>query len=111
MQHQLIQLYVWVCTVCDKHPVLKLQRMSNNNRPAFTDQELLTLYLFGHLQGHFSQRRIYDYICRHWIAWLPLLPSYQAFNQRLNLLSPSFALLLEDLLRGLASGTADTTDY
>jgi hypothetical protein len=85
--------------------------MSNNHNPPFTDQELVTLYLFGHLQGHFSQRRIYDYIRGHWIAWFPDLPSYQAFNQRLNLLSPSFALLLEDLLRGLASGTADTTDY
>jgi hypothetical protein len=111
MEHQLIQLYVWVCSCYDKHSVLKLQRMSNNSQPAFTDQELVTLYLFGHLQGHFSQRRIYDYTCGHWLAWFPLLPSYQAFNQRLNNLSPSFALLIEELLTVLVCAEASTTDY
>src|SRR5436853_6164067 len=98
MENQLIQLYVWVCAIYDKHPVLKVQRMSNNHQPAFTDQELVTVYLFGHLRGHFSQRRIYDYITGHGLAWFPDLPSYQAFNYRLNRLSPSLALLLEELL-------------
>jgi Transposase DDE domain len=111
MEHQLIQLYVWVCHLYDKHSVLKLQRMSNNSQPAFTDQELVTLYLFGHLQGHFSQRCIYDYVCGHWLAWFPDLPSYQAFNHRLNDLSASFALLLEELLAELATNAAVTTDY
>ena len=111
MEHQLIQLYVWVCAIYDKHSVLKVQRMSNNHQPAFTDQELVTVYLFGHLQGHFSQRRLYDYLCGHWLAWFPLLPSHQAFNQRLNDLSASFALLLEDLLAALATDAAEATDY
>ena len=111
MEHQLIQLYVWVCLLYDKHSVLKLQRLSNNCQPAFTDQELVTVYLFGHLQGHFSQRRIYDYLCGHWLAWFPLLPSYQAFNHRLNDLSPSFAFLLQDLLAALAADAAEATDY
>src|SRR5205085_1808651 len=111
MELQLIQLYVWVCAIYDKHSVLKVQRMSNNHQPAFTDQELVTVYLFGHLQGHFSQRRLYDYLCGHWLAWFPLLPSHQAFNQRLNDLSASFALLLEDLLAALATDAAEATDY
>jgi hypothetical protein len=111
MEHQLIQLYVWVCHSYDKHSVLKLQHMSNNHQPAFTDQELVTVYLFGHLQGHFSQRRIYNYLRGHWLAWFPLLPSYQAFNHRLNDLSARFALLLEDLLAALATDAAETTDY
>jgi Transposase DDE domain len=111
MEHQLIQLYVWVCTIYDKHSVLKLQRLSNNNHPAFTDQELITVYLFGHLQGHFQQRRIYDYIRAHWLAWFPDLPSYQAFNYRLNLLSSSFALLLEDLLSQLTTSETETSDH
>lgn len=111
MEIQLIQLYVWVCSVYDKHPVLKVQRLSNNNQPAFTDQELMTIYLFGHLQGHFQQRRFYDYMRGHWLAWFPDLPSYQAFNYRLNQLSPSFALLLEELLTELAKGCADIPDH
>lgn len=111
MELQLIQLYVWVCQIYDKHSVLKVQRMSNNNQPDFTDQELVTIYLFGHLQGHFQQRRIYNYIRGHWMAWFPNLPSYQAFNYRLNQLSPSFALLLDELLTQLANNSPETTDY
>jgi hypothetical protein len=111
MEHQLIQLYVWVCQLYDKHSVLKVQRMSNNQQPIFTDQELLTVYLFGHLQGHFLQRRIYDYLNQHWRAWFPHFPSYQAFNYRLNNLSPSFVLLLEELLTQLANGSQQAADY
>lgn len=110
MENQLIQLYVWVCQIYDKHSVLKVQRLSNNQQPTFTDQELITIYLFGHLQGHFLQRRIYNYIRGHWWAWFPYLPSYQAFNYRLNQLSPSLALLLEELLTQLANGVFQTTD-
>jgi len=90
---------------------MKLQRLSNNSQPIFTDQELVTVYLFGHLQGHFQQRRIYDYIAQHWFPWFPHLPSYQAFNYRLNNLSSSFALLLEELLSQLANGSQQSTDY
>jgi hypothetical protein len=111
MEHQLIQLYVWVCQIYDKHSILKVQRMSNNHQPAFTDQEIITVYLFGHLQGHFQQRRIYDYLRGHWLAWFPDLPSYQGFNYRLNQLSPSFALLLEALLSEFATGVFQTTDH
>jgi hypothetical protein len=111
MELQLVQLYVWVCRFYDNHPVLKLQRMNNHNQPAFTDQELVTVYLFGHFQGHFLQRRIFDYIHHHWLAWFPDLPSYQAFNYRLNTLSPSFALLVEELLSALANTSPHTTDH
>jgi hypothetical protein len=77
--------------------------MSNNDRPRFTDQELMTAYLFGHWQGHFTQRRIHDYVAGHWREWFPHLPSYQAFNRRLNRLSAAFALVLQDCLaRGAA---------
>jgi hypothetical protein len=75
--------------------------MSDNHQPAFTGQELVTIYLFGHLSGHFSQRRTYDYIAGHWRAWFPELPFYQACNYRLNLLSPSFAPLLQELFTSL----------
>jgi len=111
MENQLIQLYVWVCTLYDKHSVLKLQRLSNNNQLAFTDQELVTVYLFGHLRNHFSQRHIYDYVRAHWLAWFPDLPSYQAFNYRLNQLSPSLAHLLDCLLTELATRTPLTNDF
>lgn len=63
------------------------------------------MYLFGHLQGLTSQRRIYNYFAAHWRAWFPALPTYQAFNRRLPLLTPAFELLIEDHLR--AAGERD----
>jgi len=53
MELQLIELYLWVCLVYDKHPMLKYQRLSNNCQPLFTHQELITVYLFGHLPAEF----------------------------------------------------------
>jgi hypothetical protein len=53
----------------DKHSSLKYQRFSNNtSEPLFTDQELVTVYLFGHLQGHFQQKAIHRYLQQHWGA-------------------------------------------
>jgi hypothetical protein len=97
VEHELIELYLLVCRFYDKRPDLKYQRLSNF-RPRCTDEELLTMYLFGHLQGFHEQRRIYRYVCRHWHGWFPNLPSYQAFNRRLNLLAPAFAELISDVL-------------
>jgi IS5 family transposase len=78
--------------------VLKQQRLSNNHKPLCSDEELLTMYLFGHLQGLTTQRRIYDYMRNHWHAWFPALPAYQTVNCRLNELVPAFELLIEELL-------------
>ena len=102
MELQLIQLYLWVCLVYDKHPMLKYQRLSNNCQPLFTDQELITVYLFGHLQGHFTQRRIYDYIWQHFSDWFPDLPTYQAFNRRINALSEPLKVLVFELITNFA---------
>lgn len=97
MEQQLIALYLLVCRAYDNQPDLKYQRLSNF-RPRFTDEELLTIYLFGHMQGFYQQRRIYDYTRRHWRAYFPNLPSYQAFNRRLNQLAPAFEQLITEAL-------------
>lgn len=102
METKLIELYLLICDFYDNQPVLKEQRLSNNHTPAFSDQELLTMYLFAHLQGLTTQRRISDYICNHWRAWFPLLPAYKSVNYRLNQLAPAFELLIEQLLQSKA---------
>lgn len=100
MENKLIALYLLICHLYDTQPVLQQQRLSNNHRPLFTDEELLTIYLFGHMQGLTTQRRIYDYMRDHWRAWFPALPAYQSVNCRLNELAPAFELLIEQLLIG-----------
>ena len=94
-EYQLIQLFVWVCQAYDKHPTLKYQRWSNNpTSPLFSDQEMVTIYRFGLLQGHFKQSAMHRYVAPHWAAWFPHLPSYQACNHRLNLLHEVWPVLL-----------------
>ncbi len=98
MQLQLIELYLLVCHLYDTQPVLQHQRLRRVT-PHFTDQELVTIYLFSHLQGFFTMRHSYDHICQHWGEWFPHLPTYQAFNHRLNSLTPAFELLIEAVLQ------------
>jgi hypothetical protein len=109
VEQQLIALYLRVCRAYDTEPDLKYQRLSNF-RPAFTDEELLTVYLFGHMQGFQQQRRIYDYARRHWRAWFPCLPSYQAFNRRLNRLAAAFEHLITAALTAQVAELADHAD-
>jgi IS5 family transposase len=109
VETKLIALYLLICHLYDTKPVLKQQRLSNNHQPLFSDEELLTMYLFGHLQGLTTQRRIYDYIQNHWREWFPALPAYQTVNCRLNELALAFELLIEQLLIS-GAGQLGTTD-
>ena len=110
METKLIALYLLICRLYDTQPVLKQQRLSNNHQPLFSDEELLTIYMFGHLQGQTTGRRIYDYIRNHWRAWFPALPTYQAFNRRLNELAPAFELLIAQLLQSARWQIQSTDD-
>ena len=102
MELQLIQLYLWVCLIYDKHPMLKYQRLSNNCQPNFTDQGAITVYLFGHFQGHFNQKRIYEHISQHFSDWFPDLPSYRAFDRQLNESGESLKILVFELMAQFA---------
>ncbi len=46
-------------------------------------------------------RQSYDYIVDHWLDWFPKLPSYQAFNYRLNQVSWQFEVLIDELVHQL----------
>lgn len=66
-------------------------RFSNNDKPEFTDQEVMTIYLFCVNQEQRMKIKQFhsfanDYLC----SWFPKLPSYAAFNNRLNRLSEAF---------------------
>ncbi len=90
MEIQLIQLYVLVCRVHDTRSETCFQRLSNNSKPVFTDQEVVTIYLFGHLHGVFEKKAIHKLIDNYWRHFFPRLPAYQTFVARLNLLEPTF---------------------
>ena len=100
MKNQLIQIYLLVCQLYDSHSSLKYQRLSNF-KPVFSDEEIITIYLFGQLNEKFNHRQIHSFIQEYWLDWFPDLPSYQAFNRRLNLLTDNFQALFAHLLHSL----------
>jgi hypothetical protein len=100
MKNQVIQIYLLVCQIYDNQSSLKYQRASNF-KPVFTDEELITVYLFGQLNEKFKHRQIHRFIQEYWSDWFPALPSYQAFNRRLNLLTDNFQALFAHLLSQL----------
>jgi hypothetical protein len=70
------------------------QRHSNNSFPEFTDQEVMTIYLFAITEQRcFQVKEIYLFAKEYLDTWFPKLPSYQAFNCRLNRLSEAFRTL------------------
>ena len=77
-QDRLITIYLSV----GKHYQDKLwvysQRMSPYADLSFSDEEVITLYLFGVIDKHREIKQIYDYADRHLRHWFPRLPSYVA---------------------------------
>jgi hypothetical protein len=108
---QLIELYVIVCALHDQRCRAGWQRLSNNaGALRITDQELIIIYWFGHWQGRFEKKAIYDLIKDYWHAYFPKLPAYQTFVARLKPLEPTFQALgaeLQARLRQQARRGAD----
>ena len=100
-QLQLIQLYYYVCQCYEGQQSLHFQRQSNNYCPVFTDQEVITIYMFGILQRRFTTKDIYILVKDYWQSWFPNLPSYQAYTYRLNQLHWHFEVLIGDLMQEL----------
>jgi hypothetical protein len=88
---KLIAIYMHICKLYNQELKYLSLRYTNNDEPKFTDQEIMTLYLFVVQQEQrFSVQQIYDFADQYLRSWFPALPSYQAFNNRLNRLSEGF---------------------
>lgn len=97
-QLQLVTVYLTVCEAWERGARAAVQRFSPNQKPVLTDQEAVTLYLFGVLTGLQTIRQIYDYADRHLRDWFPELREYKAFVYRLNKISPAFSVLCESII-------------
>ena len=110
MENQLIHLYLRVCQTYDTCSNACFQRLSNNSTLAFTDQELITIFFFGHHNGLFQKKAIYKFTVNYWKQWFPQLPSYQTFCYRLNRLEQTFQALGGEWLRSLKAEMAPEID-
>jgi hypothetical protein len=84
--------------------------LSNNSKPAFTDQELLTIWFFAHLNGLFQKKQMLRFIQNYWLDWFPQLPSYQTFVLRLNQLEATFQTFGRVFSESLATAETPTID-
>lgn len=96
---KLIEIYFYVCKKYEQDLKYCCQRFSNNNQPEFTDQEAMTIYLYTvHQEERFRCKQIYRFADNYLRSWFPKLPSYEAFNNRINRLSGAFSQLVNPLL-------------
>ena len=96
-QDQLITIYLYISKHYRQTLWTYCQRMSAYADLSFSDEEVITLYLFGIIEKFRGIKRIYTYADRHLRDWFPRLPSYVAFVQRLNKVADVFAPLLEQI--------------
>lgn len=76
-----------------------MRHTKNQSIPSFTDEEILTTYLFSvAYERRFRVKDIYNYIYHHWLDYFPNLPSYAAYNARLNRMASVFSVLTEFLI-------------
>lgn len=96
---KLIEIYFYVSKMFEKDLKYCCERFSNNDKPDFTDQEIITIYLFAvNQEQKFKISEIYNFTLEYLLSWFPKLPSYSAFNFRLNRLSEVFKELVVNLL-------------
>src|SRR3712207_2069061 len=108
-QEQLIALYCVVSREYSTHLWTHVQRQSNNATPRFSDEEVLTVYLFGLLQHLRSIKAIHHITEAYLRPWFPHLPSYTGFVHRLNALDALLPPLVQALLDGLPEPPSSMT--
>ena len=96
-QSQLISLYLVICKHYQQNLFGFCQRMSNNNKLVFSDDEAITIFIFGLQQGHKQLKQIHTYAYNHLRDYFPKLPGYSAFSYRINRLKDVFIPLIEIL--------------
>jgi hypothetical protein len=75
-QDKLITIYLYVCKQYQNHLWVYSQRMSNDDDLRFSDEEVITIYLFGVIDKNRELKTIYGYADRHLRDWFfPRLPA------------------------------------
>lgn len=95
----LISLYYYVCQLYDDQLHIHCFRHTKNGvEPDFTDQELISLYLFvQHTYRPRTIKDLYKIACDGYLDWFPNLPGYERFLRRLNRINSALSLITSDL--------------
>lgn len=87
---ELISLYLFVCKHHEAGLANYCTRMARFADLRFSDEEVITLYLYGVIEGHRTLQTIHRYANKHLKHWFPHLPGYKAFDHRMNQLHDIF---------------------
>lgn len=96
-QFRLICVFLFISENFKENLQFYAQRMSNNSSPAFTDEEVITIFLWGIMQHRTTIKDIHNYTNNHLLEWFPNLPSYEAYVMRLNRLQDVFIPLIHEV--------------
>jgi hypothetical protein len=96
-QVQLITLYVFICKRFEDGLNRYCERMTHHADLSFTDEAVVTIFMFGIMSKHKELKDIYRQANDYWRDGFPKLPSYVAIIQRLNRSSDVFIPLIEAL--------------
>jgi|688.fasta_scaffold528871_1 hypothetical protein len=98
-QTRLVAVYVMVCDIFKQHGFsCCLERMSNNKSVTMTDEEVLTIYLFGILSHRRTLKQIHSYAYDHLREWFPKLFCYETLVRRVDEMGEMLPVFLEILL-------------
>ena len=98
-QVYLIKIYMYVCQTYQDKLQYQCMRMSNNKIPIFSDEELLTVYLFcGAFEQRLTKKAKHTFAKEYLLDWFPQLPSYQTFSARLNRMGEALKTFVDDIL-------------
>jgi hypothetical protein len=98
-EFKLISIYLYICDIYDSELKNLCKRFSNNDEPEFTDQEVMTIYLYVmQVEQRLKIKQIHSFANDYLRSWFPRLHSYEAFNIRVNRLSEAFKHLSGTLL-------------
>lgn len=104
-QDQLINIYLIVCQEYKSHLWKYCERFTNNSSPKFTDQEVITIYIYGIMEHLLTVKEIHRFANNHLRSWFPRLPEYEAFNARLSLLCSALEHLIPMLEKKVSSAS------
>jgi hypothetical protein len=104
----LIALYFYIEERYEKEWKYSCERFSNNKKPAFTDVELVCVYCYVMMEERrFKIKEIHRFAEKYLLSWFPKLPSYQAFNNRVNRLGEVFRQMSAELISGFIPEEAE----
>lgn len=93
-QDELISIYLFVCKHYESSLKYQVMRHTNYADLSFSDEEVITIFIYCITDGYKSIKDIHKYACKHLREFFPKLPSYGAYSHRLCNVADIFVPLI-----------------